>query len=225
MARTRRRMARPPRTRRRADWVFRNDLFDIAGAPIDQSGSYVPERSKVITPAAVNGTVFWLYDSHNLQNYVEFGGVGAQPIAKGMWRRSEGRQAKVLRVRGEMSFTPSVWALGSSYFLGVRFGIFQQNADSGLALLPVTYNIWGVAGFQDVDSPARYANDGAWQHQRMTIVRFNDNNATLNWTFNFAVNRSLRPNMGYGVYIETATGSVNLTVNSRLYSLVEGGNM
>lgn len=218
-----RRFTRKPRVK--ADWVFRNDLYDVGGNAIDASGSYVPNVSKVLVPGFASGTVFWLYDSYNLDMQSEFAGGGAQPIAKGKWRRSEAANPKILRVSGEMSFTPSVWALGSSYFLGVRFGIFTQDAYTGLALFDQRYNLWGTTNVtEDQQQPARFANDRSWQHQRMTIVRFNDNNATLNWLFNFRVNRRLRPDEGYGVYVETAVGSVNLTVNNRLRTLVADDN-
>lgn len=216
-------MAKPPGRGRRpvADWVFRNDLYDGAGAPIDVNGSYVPDQSKTIAPGFGAAPVFWLYDSYNFTSDIEALGL-AGLAAKGRWRRPEASKPLIKRVRGEITFTPSVWALGSSYFMGVRFGIFTQDANNGLVILDPNYNMWGVASPTTVQMqhPSRFANDKSWQHQRMHIERFNDNNSSLNWRFNFAVNRKLRPDQGYGVYVETAVGSVNVQINLRLMTLV-----
>lgn len=225
MAKSRRRMARPPGRRRApADWVYRGDLYDGAGAPLDVSGTYVPDLSKGLIPGYLNGTVFWLYDSYNFTSDVETVGLGMAP--KGRFRRAEGSNPKILRVRGSMSVTPSTWAVGSSYFLGIRFGRFRQDANNGLAIFDANYNMWGPTNptTQQMLMPARFANDRSWVLERYHIERFNDNNFSLNWRFNFPVNRTLKPDEGFGMYVETGFGSVNIQFNLRLSALVSDAN-
>jgi len=219
MARTKRRMAKAPRARRpKADWVFRPNIADDAGNVIDAVGSYTPELSKTIVQTFTGAIGLVLYDSQNrIKDVVAQGFIPALfPRAA----RAEGHRARILRVVGLLAFTPSVWALGSSYFLGIRFGMFEQNSGTGQVVVPTNYHMWGNGSVAPDQTAARYANDGLWQVERRTIVRFNDNNSTLNVPFAFRVNRSLRPDQCYAVYIETASGSVNVTCNPTLRTLV-----
>lgn len=195
----------------RGDWVYRANLRDEAGALIDDLGTYDP-IAQTLGAGLVNANAAVLYDSYNrFSKMVQPPGVA--PAGIPMAARSEGGRARILRVQGVQTFSPSTWALGSVYSLGIRFGIFEQDPSSGAFLLDPTYSMW--VRTNNMLDPATWANDRQWQHERRIVVNFNDNNQTLNWRFNFAVNRTLQPHFCYGIFYETLAGSVNLT--SRLF--------
>lgn len=221
MARTRRRMTRSPgRRRRRADWVYRPDIHDSAGALSDDLGSYQPTGS--VVTAGIAGSLFkCLYDSHNRvggsRSPVIAGNFGGPPYPGVM--RAEGARAVIHRVQGTVIVTPSVWALGSVYFLGIRFGMFEMDPASPAILIDPLYNMWGQ-GTAIQSKPAVWANDRMWDREFHHAESFNDNNLRKNFRFNFRVRRRLPPGWCYGMYVETSVGSETVTVIPLLRTLV-----
>lgn len=211
MARSRRRMTKSPRKRGpRADWVYRPNVLDDTGAIIDPWGSYDP-TTKSVTAGVANASLAVLYDSHNY--------VGSQiiPIAtNAMLRapgRAEGARASIKMVEGTLLCTPSTWAIGSQFQLGVRFGIFPQDPFDGALFVDANYSMW--QNLSQTDNIAYWANDRNWQKEDRFDEVFLENQATFKYRWRFPVRRSLKPHECYAVYFETATGSV--TVNLRTF--------
>lgn len=178
---------------------------------LDDLGTY--DATVQVLAAGAPGNAAVLYDSHNrLSAIATF--VANVPDPFPQVARAEGGRARIVRVQGWLAATPTVWALGSRYLLGIRFGMFEQDPSTGAFLIDPTYSMWSIPGNVQL-SPAVWANDRQWQHERRIDVSFNDNNQTLNWRFNFAVNRSLQPNWCYGIYLESQAGSVAL--NTRFF--------
>lgn len=200
----------------RADWVFRPNTHDEAGAIVDGQGSYEPTAT-TLTPGLGNALVKVLYDSHNRVNKVISTGnfISGMPSAA----RAEGGRARILRVRGQVLWIPSTWAVGSGFRFGLRFGMFEQDADTGTILLGAAYTMW-TATVIDQNSPAVWANNRWWAHERRIVANFNDNSSLFATRFNFPVNRSLAPHICYGVYMETFAGSTTLNVQPWLSTLV-----
>lgn len=220
MARSsRRRRTVTRRPRERADWVYRSNLRDEAGAVVDAFGSYEPQE-KTITPAEGGSGVLWLYDSNNrMQVAQNLPGVGNAPSMMPRAARAEGKKALIKWVQGVIFMRPSAWASGNSYRVAMRFGMFEQDQSDGTALFNGAYTLWGVTT-NNQHMPAVFANDGMWQHERRVGQTFNDNSQLWLQRFSFRVNRRLPPNFGYGCYIETLTGSVNLIIQPWLRTLV-----
>jgi len=217
MARSRRRMTKSPgRARKKRDWVYRDDVLDAAGLPTDGGGTYTPWGSFVLTPSLLNAQIHILYDSAQYRGYATQ--LGNVPQAMGSWGRAEGRRAQTHYVRGSFSVTPSTWALGSVYFWGSRIIVAEQDA-FGNAVLDATYSMWNPIATNSL-RPARWANGHENKWEMYHIERFNDNNSTKNFRLFTRARAFLRPHECLCFYTETALGSVNVSVNLRLSTLV-----
>lgn len=211
-------MSRTPRRRReRADWVYRSNTFDAAGTLVDGLGTY--EASDQPFLAGLGGGARVLYDSHNRFTAAQMNpgniNLPGQPRAG----RAEGRRAKIRAVQGVVIVRPSTWALGSVIRFGMRFGAFEQDPASPGFLIDPNYSLWSVTT-ATMFQPAVWANDRNWDHERRLAVTFSDNSQLFPLRFNFRVNRSLQPNMCYGIYMESTAGSVNLNLQFWLRTLV-----
>lgn len=212
MARSKRRTF-SKRRRVAADWVYRPCLQDLAGGLIDDLGTYdFITGTLVAGPANANFHV--LYDSHNhISNTM--GALAAAPIREmPNAARAEATRPLIMRVQGIATIRPSAWAVGSIFQLGMRFGIFEQDAQSGSVLIDPAYSMWsaGGAGINQL-RVATWANDRNWQHERRFGQAFHDNGAYFMQRFNFRVNRRIDPNECYGIYMESDTqfvSSINL---------------
>lgn len=218
MPRTRRRMAKTPRRRERADWVYLGNIHDEAGTLVWAAGTYDAVDFPLL-PASGNAVGKILYHSYN---FIHHGTTMASPgtlLALPRYSRAEGRNAKIRRVRGMVHIHPSTWAIGSTFRIGFRFGIFEQDAESGFVLIDPLYNMWTNSGNDDVN-PQRWANDRNWQHEWRDTRTFSDNSSFFNYRFDFPVNRTLKPHECYAMYVESASTSVNLVGQSFLRTLV-----
>lgn len=200
----------------RGDWVYRDDIRDDTGNLIDAGGTYTPYTSFVLQPGEAQSQGHILYDAANYRQFVR--STNNQFAVFGNWMRAEGARARCLRVKGSFAVTPSVWALGSSYFLGCRILVADQD-ETGAVLLPTNYNMWAPFVAGDL-RPARWANGHENRWEMYHIERFNDNNSTREWKLNVPLRVRLKPSECLCFFTESATGSVNLTVNLRLSTYV-----
>lgn len=211
----------PSRSRRqrvKADWVYRGDIHDETGALVDDGGSYTASQ-KTLTSGGPQAIAPILYDSHNyVKSGTMIGGAGTI-IPMGMAARAEAMRPLIMRVQGVVHVSPSTWALGSAFHLGFRFGVFEQDAQTGLLLIDPAYNMWTAVANVDT-APSRWANDRKWVRETRTAVTFSDNSQFFNFRFNFKTKRRLNPNECFAVYTETFTGSVNLGLRYFLRTLV-----
>lgn len=214
MAKSRRPRRFSSRRRVAADWVYRPNLIDLAGALIDDLGSY-DHAGGTLVGGPTNANFHILYDSHNYLVQTKgptLAGVGGQALP--MAARAEATRPLIMRVQGTMLFKPSAWAVGSIFQLAWRFGIFEQDPQSGSILIDPSYSLWnsGNAGINQL-RPATWANDRNWQHERRYGQAFHDNGAYFMQRFNFRVNRRIDPNECYGLFLESDiffVSSVNL---------------
>lgn len=218
MARSKKRsFARRRRFKRTGDWVYRTDYYDNTGALIDALGSYKLEEDP-LTGGEVNAVAQVLYDSHNrLKQWIDI--PSNIPRVMSNAARAEGQRAWIHRVQGIVFIRPSTWTIGSSFRMGMRFGIFEQDPVAGGLTLDPLYTLWGTG--TDVNSnPAHWANDRMWQHERRFAMTFSDNAQVWAQRFNFRVNRRLNPNQCYGVYISSVSGSATLNIQPWLRTFV-----
>lgn len=201
----------------RADWVYRPDFFDELGALIDDNGSY-SRGDKTLAPGDVNANALILYDSFNFvskSNLLTSNLGTIQPA----WTRAEGSRAKIIAVEGTMIVRPSTWALGSTFMLGMRFGIFEQDVGTSAFLIDPTYALWTNPAAMAL-SPARWANDRNWQREFRRQEAFATNDVRWQFYFRFRVNRRLKPNECYAAYVATDGTSVTLVYNAWFRTLV-----
>lgn len=193
--------------RTRADWTYRPNLRDAVGALVDNLGTYEPTLT-VLTPGVANAQARVLYDSHNyVSNMVQIAGATVRFPSPA---RAEGAKARIIMVEGMIVSAPSVWAVGSTFSLGLRFGIFEQDAGVGAFLIDPAYTMWAPS-LNIPQNPAYWANDKKWQHERRAVEVFTENTVRFDRRFRFRVNRTIMPHECYGIYIESQTGSVNLS--------------
>lgn len=200
----------------RADWVYRPNVHDAAGALVDDFGTYEP-TVKVLLPGDPAAIAAVLYDSHNYINPSTQAGNVPRPVPSS--GRAEASRALIKAVQGTVIFRPSTWALGSVWRLGMRFGIFEQDPNSGAFLIDPLYAMWSLPTLNNV-KPAVWANDRKWQHERRSALTFSDNSQIWVWNFRFRVNRRLNPNECYGIYTATQSDSVNLIMQMFFRTLV-----
>lgn len=223
MARTRRKMRKAPgRARRpRADWVFRTDLVDPEGALNDGLGTYVfREKSLGVGTDAARAVI--LYDSHNRMFATAAGGVSNLPFAMPRASRAEGGKAFIHRVQGTIFVRPSAWTLGDRFRLGLRFGVYEQDPDTGTILIDPSYTMWHDPGNMQL-STAVWANDRNWQHERRFGTTFSDNAQMWTLPVAFSVRRSLQPHQCYAIWMESFNAgapSTTLLLQFWLRSLV-----
>lgn len=210
------------KTRRpRADWVFRGNIHDVTGALVEDLGTYVSSTTD-LTAGEGNALGKILYDSHNyIKSAIVSAGAPGSSYTFASSARAEGGRARIHRVRGSVFVRPTTWTIGSFFRLGFRFGMFEQDAVAGTILVDPLYNMWLATNATD-NAPSRWANDRAWQHERREFKVFATGNETVGWNFrfNFPVNRSLRPDQCYAVYMETIVSSATLQVQRWLSTLV-----
>lgn len=217
MARSRRRMARPPRrartSRPKADWVYRSNVFDAAGGLFDDLGTYAPQYQTLASNTSLAGV---LYDSHNFtQTRMRQTAADAPRVAIYAPARAEGGRAFIHRVVGTMFVTPSNWSLGSQFQFGIRFGIFEQDASVGAFLIDPNYNMC-TPGALAIVQPALWANDRKWQHEMREHRTFTDNATIFKYRFAFSVRRSLAPHECYGFYMENPPAETS-TISSKFW--------
>lgn len=200
----------------RADWVYRPNVHDAAGGLVDDQGSYEP-TVKVLTPGDPAAIAPVLYDSHNYINPSTQAGNLPRPVPSS--GRAEGGRAFIRRVQGLIIIRPSTWALGSIWRLAMRFGMFEQDPNSGNFLIDPLYAIWSLPTLNNL-KPAVWANDRQWQHEWRNAMTFSDNSQMWVRRFNFRVNRRLNPNMCYGIYVASQSDSVTLTLQFFFRTLV-----
>lgn len=216
MARSRRRMARPPR--KRADWVYRPDIFDEAGALIDGKGTYSP-RSTSVSSGIANAVGKVLYDSHNRLSAVT-ADAGNVMLQLPRVARAEGSRAQILAVSGQIVVIPSTWSVGTIVTLGFRISEFEQSPLDGTASLDAGYSMLAVTNVQ-ADVAAVWANDRSWDWETRNYRSFETGATPARWVIpvRFRCRRRLKPNMGYFLYMENS-GTVSVNVIPWLRTLV-----
>jgi len=217
MAKSRRRMRTAPR-RGRADWVYRPSVYDEAGIIQEDLGTYEP-ASATLTPGPTTAFGKVLYDSHNRLTYVaDVAGVGLPYTRAG---RAEGRNPLILRVQGVLHIQPTTWAVGNSYDICYRIMANEQSAVDGFMSLDTAYSAFDVIG-PPMNSPAVFANSKFLIHEKRVFHAFSGGNDTERKTIRFDVRmrRSLSPNFALFLYMESATGSVNVRHRRWLRTLV-----
>lgn len=209
--------ARTSRRRSRADWVYRAVLVDGTGALIDSNATYYPDGFLSVPPGIANSVGLILYDSFNRTKQLT--NLGATPIVMGRYFRAEGRNPRIHRVQGDFFVTPSTWALGSIFAIGMRIAVLRQSAATGAILLPTAYNMWGGGTNLPDTLAAHFANipHVADFHR---IVAFNDNSNVTRIPINVPVRRSLKADECLALYVEGRVGSVTMNVTPTLRSLV-----
>lgn len=207
----------------RGDWVYRDNIFDEAGSPVDALGTYTPNLSS-LTAGIDNAHGKILYDSFNAihQTAPLAGNIG---LSWPRYGRAEGRNPTILAVQGVLLLQPSTWTLGSIFVIGIRFGKFEQDVTTRSLLVDNTYTLW-AAPTDMTARPARWANDRSWDREHRDQNQFATGNETVSWKyrFNFRTKRTLKPNECYAMYVETLAGSVTLNARYMFRTLVSDPN-
>lgn len=200
------------RDRVSGDWVYRACLYDETGGALDSIGSYDPTEQTVVAGFGNSGGCV-LYDSHNYVNNIAtlFGQAAGNYIPLAAPARPEGRTSKVIRVQGNIIWRPSSWAVGSSFRLGLRFGIWEQDPTTGSIVAPAAENMWSPIILGALDThPVFFANTRSWQKEYRISEQFSENTVRFEKAVNFKVNRRLKPNECYALWVETSAGSTTL---------------
>lgn len=214
MARSRRRRSFTRRARVAADWVYRPNYQLADGTIIDDLGTWDPLSGTLLAGLA-NANFHVLYDSHNrfaqLQSQGLAPGISYMPNAA----RAEATRPKIMRVQGVIHYRPTAWAIGNILHWAVRFGIFEQDPQSGSVLIDPSFHILNAAPIAGAPMlrAATWANDRNWQRQFNRSHSFGDNGQTWTLFVNFAVNRRIDPNECYGIYMEASGGGYASSVN------------
>lgn len=148
------------RRRRRADWVYRNDVIGEDNN-INSYGGW--QTSNTVRPMAVgieNAAATILYDSPNFIRVLNgadivAGVIGADWVLSQAARITEKHRPSVKAVEGEIFWAPDTWSSGARVLFKGRLGWFEQDPDSGQVLLESFYDIWDG----QPDTVAAWAND------------------------------------------------------------------
>lgn len=206
----------------KADWVFRDNVYDESGAQTGALGSYM-NLGTTLAPGVGNAFGRILYDSHNhIKSGISTLGGDFRPF--GSQGRAEGGQATILATRGHISIRPSAWALGANLVVGFRIGVFEQDAGTGLILVDPTYSMF-TSGANISLAASAWANSRQWVWERRFYTTFSDNAQVYNMNVRIKCRRRLKPNECWALFAEAnnqagTIGSVTSTVTTWLKSLV-----
>jgi len=216
MARTRRRMTKTPR--KRADWVYRPDIFDEAGALLDGKGTYTP-RATSVSAGIANAVGKVLYDSHNRRSFATMD-AGNVISSLPSYARAEGARAQMLAVKGQIVVVPSTWSAGSIVTLGFRIVELEADPIDGTASIDAAYSMMATSNV-NAQQVANFANDRDWDWETRSYRSFETGATMGRWVIpvSFRTRRRLKPNNGYYLYIENA-GSVSCSIIPWLRTLV-----
>lgn len=192
-----------------ADWVYRDNVFDEAGALVNAGASY--SNTEVSIAAGAPATrVQILYDSHNYMKQGVQLAAGAM-VPFGSQGRAEGGRATILGYEGMVAMRPSTWAAGSAIRLGFRVGVWEQDADLGLVLVDPVYSMWGNFANTALNASA-WANNREWVEERRIYKTFaSANDQALFCTyFRRRCRRRLRPHKCFAIWgeVNNAAGTV-----------------
>lgn len=224
MARRSRTLSKAPRRRPRADWVYRDNMWDAAGAMVNGLGTYTSQATAFNAVGMNEALGKILYDSRNFLVQM----TGAIPLVgavMGMSARAEGAKPLILAVQGDILLQTNTWVLGDALHCGFRIGVFEQDPDTGNILVDDQYSLFNAT--TDVqDNPARAANDqkAIWEARLFAGVG-GDNNNRFRVRVRVRTRRRLTSSQCLAVYCENAGGSgiyssVHSTVGFRLRTLV-----
>lgn len=178
----------------------------ITGTSADTLGTYgVGNRSQ--STGVANATVLWLYDSHDRMQYTASGTVSAQLGRLPPAARAEGKRPVIHMTQGFFEVEPQSWAANGQLHWGWRLGAWEQDPFTGLVSLNVSYNMWG----RNPPSTADYwADVGIHVREGRVYRAFNAEITAPSWVIPiFWKGRwRLRPNEGWGIYIEGETTNI-----------------
>jgi len=207
----------------RADWVYRDDGLGLStgGTTIfaqDNLGSYSPEQAVCTSEQSI---AFVLYDSHNYMRAMTHGGLGASAGALGAAARATGRRPSCRWVRGLIVVDTSGWSVNDELVLGLRIGVFQQDAADGFIEVDPAYTMFAeiVAG----EPPTMFANQQrANQWERRFYRRYGDQSTAGLWTIPIStrVRARLSDDECLAIYAQVDDGSVNAYITPWLSTLV-----
>lgn len=197
-----------------ADWVYRDHVYDDTGALIAAAGTY-SNQPFTLTAGVANAQGKVLYDSHN---YIKQGvqlTAGAM-IPFGSQGRAEAGRATILGYEGILAITPTTWAAGTNIRLGVRVGVFEQDAGTGFFLVDPAYTMFTSSPNLSLNASA-WANSRTWVEERRVYRAFSTSNdqALQVLRFRRRCRRRLNPHECFGMFLEInnqagTTGGVNM---------------
>jgi len=232
MARSRRRrMSAQPR--RRFDWVYRSRVLGLlSGDSVEEGVAEVQGLASYygalvsLTSGPANARALIMYDSTN--RLVQ--GYGTTNFALGPHQgytnraaRAEGRKALIRACEGTIIMRPSTWAAGNYAYYGWRLGVFKQDPDTGLLIVPSEYTMFDET-WAPFGSTATWANTRGWVMERRIMRPFNPDNSSgyhhLTFRWSSRKGRALEPDECFAMYLESDTGSVTLTTEPWCRTLV-----
>lgn len=118
-------------------------------------------QPKTLNTGIANVLAHILYDSKNRMAHLIGASTTAPPnltMLPGA-ARAEGRLPFCMRVQGRIEVEASTWAVGNTLGGGIRLGVFEQDAETGLLSLPADYSMFVTAGNAPYRDPATWANE------------------------------------------------------------------
>lgn len=166
MARSRRPQgrARGRFRRRKADWVYRPDIYINETQSVLGGWAGTTENDNSIGSGAGAAEAFILLDSSNvLRQYSLYDQVQSSTVQGGLLptaARPEYKRLPVVKcVEGWIGMRVSSWTLGSRVGAVFRLGWFEQDMDTGLLSLDIDWGIMDVSQTEAQRGPAISAND------------------------------------------------------------------
>lgn len=189
----------------KGDWVYRGGELR-EGSLGWELATYHPGVYKTINAATSQAAV--LYDS---QNYLS-DTVGDSLLSLNRSARAEGRRARTFRVQGVMVSQATTWTLGNEVRLGMRIGVFDQDANDGGISVDPDYRIFQTNAFPGGQA-AVFANmrrSNLWTHYHMLHFATGNETSLRVTRFNVPAKASLGAGECLALYLENLVGGVNL---------------
>jgi len=224
MARSRRRMMRTKRER--TDWVYRSDMYglrdggNVGGQSLD--GTYDWDV-RSLTSGQATAQVLWLVDAADRE--LSLAAVAdATATLQSRAAKPEQKRTQVRAVEGVIYFEPTTWAVGNLMAIGVRIAAFEQDINTGQAVVDGSYTMWRRAGANGPERMAAsiYANDRQLNmyERRMWKAFASNNEALMVMKIRARLRWSLPSHHGLALWLEGENTGVNVRYQTWLRTLV-----
>lgn len=206
MARSRQRRGNMRRNRPKGDWVYRDDAERSDGG-LDDLGTYT-DTIHIQGSGAAAAVVRVLYDSKQ-HIALHMKGTSILPTyVLPSAARTEGSRPLMLRVQGSIYVEPGTWALGNVLAAGLRIGKFEQDAETGDALVDADYSMWDAGGTTSVAQWANARPMNLWERRWHLSFGSDTPDPFINREINVKLRTRLAPHEMLGLYTELEPTSV-----------------
>lgn len=209
--------------RRKLDWVYRGEEYLDDGTRMTFPLPSYTTREITVTTGLAGAQSPVLYDSHNRRFALTgFDTAAGQTHQLVQAARAEGRKALIRKVEGVCHMRPSVWAVGSAFWMMWAIMTAEQDLETGFPLLPTEFQLLNPSTTSPLWDVATHRNNKRiWATGEVSEL-FTSNDALFTFRPRWSGKRALGPEEALYLYCEAhaAAGFSNPICRFHMRTLV-----